>query len=65
MKASELKEKSREELVEMLDGSRKEYFRLKMRQATGQLEKVSDMVKLRKDIARLNTVIRERELGGF
>lgn len=65
MKASELKEKSREELVAMLDGSRKEYFRLKMRQATGQLEKVSDMVKLRKDIARLNTVIRERELGGF
>lgn len=64
MKAKELSEKSRAELQEMLDGSRKEYFRLKMRQATGQLEKVSDMVKLRKDIARLNTVIRERELRG-
>lgn len=64
MKASELSEKSKVELQEMLDASRKEYFRLKMRQATGQLEKVSDMVKLRKDIARLNTVIRERELRG-
>ena len=37
-------------------------FRLKMRQASGQLEKSSDMIKLRKDIARLNTVIREREM---
>ncbi|MBQ4358704.1 MAG: 50S ribosomal protein L29 [Proteobacteria bacterium] len=64
MKAAELKEKSRAELETMLEDSRREYFRLKMRQATGQLDKVSDMVKLRKDIARLNTVIRERELRG-
>ena len=64
MKAAELNEKSSAELHEMLENSRKEFFRLKMRQATGQLEKVSDMVKLRKDIARLNTVIRERELRG-
>ncbi|MBQ9816233.1 MAG: 50S ribosomal protein L29 [Proteobacteria bacterium] len=64
MKAAELSEKSKTELQELLDASRKEYFRLKMRQATGQLDKVSDMVKLRKDIARLNTVIRERELRG-
>ncbi len=63
MKASELKEKSQAELESMLEESRREYFRLKMRQATGQLEKVSDMVKLRKDIARLNTVIRERVRG--
>ena len=64
MKASELMDKESAELQEMLENSRKEYFRLKMRQATGQLEKVSDMAKLRKDIARLNTVIRERELRG-
>lgn len=64
MKASELHEKSSAELQELLESSRKELFSLKMRQATGQLEKVSDMVKLRKDIARLNTVIRERELRG-
>ncbi len=63
MKASELKEKSQAELESMLEESRKEFFKLKMRQATGQLEKVSDMVKLRKDIARLNTVIRERVRG--
>lgn len=64
MKAAELNEKSQAELAELLENSQKEYFRLKMRKASGQLEKVSDMVKLRKDIARINTVIRERELRG-
>ena len=62
MKAVEMKEMSTNELVELLEKDRKEMFRLKMRQASGQLEKSSDMVKLRKDIARLNTVIREREM---
>lgn len=62
MKAVEMKEMSTNELVELLEKGRKEMFRLKMRQASGQLEKSSDMIKLRKDIARLNTVIREREM---
>ena len=62
MKAVEMKEMSTNELVELLEKDRKEMFRLKMRQASGQLEKSSDMIKLRKDIARLNTVIREREM---
>ena len=62
MKAVEMKEMSTNELVELREKDRKEMFRLKMRQASGQLEKSSDMIKLRKDIARLNTVIREREM---
>ena len=62
MKAVEMKEMSTSELVELLEKDRKEMFRLKMRQASGQLEKSSDMIKLRKDITRLNTVIREREM---
>lgn len=62
MKAVEMKEMSTNELAELLEKDRKEMFRLKMRQASGQLEKSSDMIKLRKDIARLNTVIREREM---
>ena len=62
MKAVEMKEMSTNELVELLEKDRTEMFRLKMRQASGQLEKSSDMIKLRKDIARLNTVIREREM---
>ena len=62
MKAVEMKEMSTNELVELLEKDRKEMFRLKMRQASGQLEKSSDIIKLRKDIARLNTVIREREM---
>jgi len=64
MKAVELREKSHAELRGLLETSRREYFKLRMRQATGQLEKVSEMVKLRKDIARLSTVLRERELRG-
>jgi large subunit ribosomal protein L29 len=64
MKASELKDKSQAELAALLDSSRKEYFRLKMRHVTGQLDRVSDLVRVRKDIARINTVIRERELRG-
>jgi large subunit ribosomal protein L29 len=64
MKATELKDKSIAELQSMLANSRRDFFKLKMRHMTGQLEKVSDMVSLRKDIARLKTVIRERELRG-
>lgn len=64
MKATELKDKSITELQSMLESSRRYYFNLKMRQMTGQLERVSDMANLRKDIARLKTVIRERELRG-
>ena len=62
MKAVEMKEMSTNELVELLEKDRKEMFRLKMRQASVPLEKSSHMIKLRKDIARLNTVIREREM---
>jgi len=64
MKAVELKDKSITELQSMLENSRRDYFKLKMSHMTGQLEKVSDMANLRKDIARLKTVIRERELRG-
>ena len=64
MKTTELKDKSITELQSMLESSRRNYFNLKMRQMTGQLERVSDMANLRKDIARLKTVIRERELRG-
>ena len=64
MKATELKDKSITELQSMLESSRRNYFNLKMRQMTGQLERVSDMANLRKDIARLKTVIRERESRG-
>ena len=47
MKAVEMKEMSTNELVELLEKDRKEMFRLKMRQASGQLEKSSDMIRER------------------
>ncbi|MBQ9394345.1 MAG: 50S ribosomal protein L29 [Proteobacteria bacterium] len=64
MKSAELVEKSNAELVAMVADCEKEYFRLKMRHVTGQLEKVSELAKVRKDIARIKTEIRAREMRG-
>lgn len=64
MKAADMRELSKAELLAMLDTDHRAYFRLRMRHASGQLERVSELVKLRKKIAKLNTVLRERELRG-
>ena len=64
MKASEMRDKSRDELKAFLDESRTELFKLKLRHFRGQSEKSSDLNKLRKDIARANTILRERDLEG-
>jgi large subunit ribosomal protein L29 len=64
MKASELREKSYSELLKILESSQVDYFKLKFRHESKQFVKVSVMKALRKDIARLETVIREHELRG-
>lgn len=64
MKSAELVEKSNAELAVMAADCEKEYFRLKMRHVTGQLEKVSELARVRKDIARIKTEIRAREMRG-
>jgi large subunit ribosomal protein L29 len=62
MKASELRELSVEELKEKLAHLREEYFNLKFQHATGQLENPMRLPQTRKDIARVMTVLREKEL---
>ena len=62
MKASELRELSLEELKEKLAHLREEYFNLKFQHATGQLENPMRLPQTRKDIARVMTVLREKEL---
>ncbi len=61
MKAKELKDLSPEELQAKEKEFREEEFKLRFRHATGQLEKTDRLRKVRKDIARVKTIIREKE----
>ena len=63
MKAQELKDKSTGELAELETELRDELFRLRMKHFTGQLQRVSDLKEKRRDIARVKTILREKELG--
>ena len=61
MKAKELKEKTTDELVALEAELRDDLFRLRMRHYSGQLQKVSDMRTKRRDIARVQTILNQRE----
>ena len=63
MKASELRSMSPEELEQELLKLRREQFNLRMQQATGQLSRPHEHGRVRKDIARIKTVMRELSLG--
>lgn len=64
MKASELREKDPAALEAELLEKRKEQFNLRMQQASGQLSK-SDLVKsVRRDIARIKTILNEKARAG-
>jgi large subunit ribosomal protein L29 len=63
MKIAEVRNLSDSELVSKKKDSRQEYFNLRLQQQTGALEKPSRLNELRKDVAKLETVISERRLG--
>lgn len=63
MKLSEIREMNVTELNDKVYALKEELFNLRRKQAVGQLEKGKDITNIRKDIARINTVIREHELG--
>lgn len=63
MTIKEIRELNATELQEKLYSLKEQLFVLRGQQATGQLKKGKDMTAIRKDIARIFTVIRERELG--
>ena len=63
MRISEVKALSPEDLVKQLDEANREYFNLRFRHATRQLSNYSEIWKVKKKIARLKTVLRERELS--
>ena len=62
MKASEVVELNHDELDEKLTGLKKDLFFLRMQHATNQLDNPIRISQVRKDIARVKTVIRQRQL---
>jgi len=61
MKATELRQKSKEELAEELIELRREQFNLRIQQATGQLVRSDQYRNVRKNIARVKTIMREQK----
>ena len=61
--AGELRELSTDELVARLKEAKEELFNLRFQMATGQLDNNRRLRVVRHDIARIYTVMRERELG--
>lgn len=62
MKASKIREMSSQELEQKLMELKSELFNLRFQMATGQLENPMRVREVKKDIARIKTIIREREL---
>ena len=63
MKVNEIRNLSTEDIQAKIKETREELFNLRFQQATGNLEKPSKIRELRHQVARLKTVLRERELG--
>ena len=63
MKVEEIRVLSSEELVKQLEEAHKELFDLRFRLATRQLVNHREIRRVKKQIARLKTIMRERELG--
>ena len=62
MKAKEIRALGNEELKKQLEAAHKELFDLRFRAATKQLKNHREIVRVKKDIARLKTIMRKREL---
>ena len=62
-KATELRELSEEDLVVKLREAKAELFNLRVQAATGQLDNHGRLQVIRREIARIYTIMRERELG--
>jgi large subunit ribosomal protein L29 len=61
-KAAELRDLSDDQLLERVESAKEELFNLRFQLATGQLDNPSRIRKVRHDIARIATVLREREI---
>jgi large subunit ribosomal protein L29 len=60
MKASDVRSKTADELKDQLVGLKKEQFNLRFQRATQQLEKPTEVKRVRRDIARIKTILAEK-----
>ena len=63
MKIAEVRNLTDSELVTKKKEARQEYFNLRLQQTTGALERPTRLNEVRKDVAKLETVLSERRLG--
>ena len=63
MKNNQIRNMSTEEITKKIEEYKEELFNLRLSQATGNLEKPSRIKELRKLVARMKTILRERELS--
>ena len=64
MKTKEIRELTTEEIKNKIAESKQELLKLRFKQATGSLENPARIHELRKFVARLKTVLRDREIEG-
>lgn len=64
MKIDELRSQNNAELARRLDDAYQEIFNLRFQRATGKLANTARFGEVRRDIARIKTILRERELAG-
>ena len=65
MKAIELRELDASELAEKLDEAKEELFNLRFQVATNQLDNTARLRQVRREVARISTVIREQEIAAW
>lgn len=63
MKTKDIRNLETKDIEKKIKEAKEELFNLRFQQAAGNLEKPSRLNELRKDVARMKTIIRERELG--
>ncbi len=63
MKAKEIREMTLDEMGRKLEELKKDLFNLRFQHATNQLENPIKIVDVKRDIARINTIIREKEIS--
>jgi large subunit ribosomal protein L29 len=61
--ARELREHDEDELLNQLTETKQELFNLRFQNATGQLDNYARLEQLRRDVARIETILREREIA--
>jgi large subunit ribosomal protein L29 len=63
MKGKDLKELTKEELLKKKKDTKEELFNLRFQHSTGQLENTARLRLLKKDVAKIETILRQKELN--